>query len=116
MQQTSNTAYYLYWPEMSNTLSIIALVLAVVIFIFGYFTGARTNRTRIYLSIALATIIGAFTMPVIVKVGKFLGLLDKKPGIVFLLTVLMLFIAAIATNIYEIITITARDIGLPTRE
>ena len=99
------------WPMVNGTVSIVALVLAVMIFIFGMFSGARANKVRMVFAVCLSTVIGWFTMPMAVKLVSVLNMLDTMTGIVILITVMMVFVAALATTIYEIITVTLSDIG-----
>jgi hypothetical protein len=115
MQPIEN-ADLLVWPQMNSTASIIALVLALAIFFFGYYSGVRANRTRVIISVLIATAIGIFTMPYIVKIGKLLGIIKKEWGVVILLLLMMIFITALAVHVYEIITVTTKDIGLSVRE
>lgn len=104
------------WPVVNDTVSIIAIVLAVVIFIFGIFSGARANKVRMIFAVCLSTVIGWFSMPLAVKLVSTLHILDTKTGIVILITVMMAFVAALATTIYEIITVTLSDIGMASKK
>ncbi|MFH1156870.1 MAG: hypothetical protein V1793_23985 [Pseudomonadota bacterium] len=104
------------WPVINDTVSIVALVLAVVIFIFGMFSGARANKVRMIFAVCLSTVIGGFTMPLAVKVVSVLHMLDTVIGIVILITAMMAFVAALATTIYEIITVTLSDIGMASKK
>lgn len=112
---TENVASFV-WPVVNNTLCIVALVLAVMIFIFGMFSGARANKVRMVFAVCLSTAIGWFTMPLAVKLVLILNMLDTITGIVILITVMMAFVAALATIIYEIITVTLSDIGMASKK
>jgi len=90
--------------------------LAVVIFIFGIFSGARANKVRMIFAICLSTVIGWFSMPLAVKLISALQILDTKTGIMILITVMMALVAALATTIYEIITVTLSDIGMASKK
>ncbi len=46
------------WPVVNNTVCIVALVLAVMIFIFGMSSGARGNKVRMVFAVCLSTVIG----------------------------------------------------------
>lgn len=113
--QSENVVYF-FWPEISNTVSIAALVLALAVFVFGMFSGVRANKARIIFSVFLSTLIGWLTMPLAVKVASVLHLVNTKTGVVILVTAMMLFVAAVATSIYEIITVTFPDIGMASKK
>lgn len=102
----------LTWPNINFTLSIAALVLALSVFVFGLFSGVKANKVRIIFAVLLATVIGWLVMPLAIKAGTFLHLTGSATGIMIIVTVMMLFVAAIATSIYEIITVTFPDIGM----
>jgi hypothetical protein len=42
------------WPEVRSTVSIAALVMALMIFVFGSFSGARPNKIRIIFAVVLS--------------------------------------------------------------
>jgi hypothetical protein len=42
--------------------------------------------------------------------------LELQSGVVILVTVMMLLVAAVATSIYEIITVTFPDIGMAAKK
>lgn len=104
------------WPEMNNTVSIVALVLALAVFVFGAFSGARANKVRIIFAVCLATGIGWCAMPLAVKAASALHIAGTRSGIMILVTAMMFFVAAVATSIYEIITVTFPDIGMSSRK
>ncbi len=109
MQSESIT--YFFWPDFGNTVSIAALVLALAIFVFGMFSGVRANKVRLIFAVCLSTLIGWLTMPMAVKAASTLLLINSKTAVVILVTVMMLLVAAVATSIYEIITVTFPDIS-----
>jgi hypothetical protein len=104
------------WPEMNNTVSIVALALALAVFVFGAFSGARANKVRIVFAVCLATGIGWCAMPLAVKAASALHIAGTRSGIMILVTAMMFFVAAVATSIYEIITVTFPDIGMSSRK
>ncbi len=112
--QTENVIH-LFWPEINNTVAIVALVVALVIFVFAMFSGAQANKIRIIFAVVLSTAIGWFAMPLAIKAASTLGLMDMKSGVMILVTVMMFFVAAVATSIYEIITVTFPDIGMSAK-
>jgi len=111
----SETVLYFFWPEVNNTASIVALVLALAIFLFGAFSGAWANKIRIVVAVLLSTGIGWFAMPLAVKAARAFHILDTKVGVVILVTAMMVFVTAVATSIYEIITVTLPDVGLASK-
>ena len=112
--QAANVVHF-FWPEMNNTVSIVALVVALMIFVLGAFSGARANKIRIVFAVILSTMIGWFVMPLAVKAASALHIMDTNSGVVVLITAMMFFVAAVATSIYEIITVTFPDIGMSPR-
>ena len=113
--QSENVVYFV-WPEISNTMSIVALVLALAVFVFGLFSGVRANKARIIFAVCLSTLIGWLTMPLAVKAASALHLMNTKTGVVILVTVMMVFVAAVATSLYDIITVTFPDIGMAPKK
>ena len=107
----SDSVVNFFWPEFGNTVAIAALVLAMAIFVFGMFSGVRANKIRIIFAICLSTVIGWLTMPLAVKAASALHLMNSKTGVVILITVMMVLVAAVATSIYEIITVTFPDVA-----
>jgi hypothetical protein len=104
-----------FWPAVNNTASIVALALGGAVFLFGLFAGARANKVRLIFAVLLATAIGWFAMPLVIKGAQSLKLLETKTGGVVVISVMMGFVAALATSIYEIVTVTLADIGHGTR-
>jgi hypothetical protein len=104
------------WPEIGDTVSIVAVVLAVAIFVFGVFSGARANKVRMIFAICLSTVIGWFAMPLAIKAASTLHMLGTKTGVVILITVMMVFVSALAAIIYEIVTVTLSDIGMASKK
>lgn len=105
-----------FWPEIGNTASIVALVVALMIFVFAMFSGALANKIRIVFTVSLSTAIGWFAMPLAVKAASALSIMETKSGIMILVTVMMFFVTAVATSIYEIITVTFADIGMSPKK
>ncbi|MBN2034469.1 MAG: hypothetical protein JW836_14440 [Deltaproteobacteria bacterium] len=113
--QSENIAHFI-WPEISNTVSIVALALALAVFIFGAFSGVLANKLRIIFAVCLSTLIGWFTMPLAVKAASALHIMGTKTGVVILVTAIMFLVAVVATSIYEIITVTFPDIGMASKK
>jgi hypothetical protein len=114
LQQIPETsAQTLWWFPIHRTVSLIALVLACVIFVMSYFAGGRENKNRIFFSSVLAALIGIMVMPFLIKAGIWLGILNNEWGAGILISVDFIIIAAVAVNVYEIITVTAREARPP---
>lgn len=112
----SEAIIHFAWPNINFTLSIAALVLALAIFVFGLFSGVKANKVRIIFAIIISTVIGWLIMPLAIKAGTVLHMADSQTGIVIIITVMMLAVAAIATSVYEIITVTFPDIGMASKK
>ncbi|HPA14002.1 MAG TPA: hypothetical protein PKV75_01895 [Desulfobacterales bacterium] len=113
--QSENVLQFV-WPEISTTVSIVALALALAVFVFGMFSGVRANKFRIVFAVCLSTLIGWFTMPLAVKAASALHIVNTGTGVVILITAMMVLVAAVATSIYEIITVTFPDIGMASKK
>jgi len=111
----AETVIQLVWPGINNTVSVVALVLALAIFVFGAFSGARANKIRIVFAVCLSAGIGWCAMPLMVKAASVLHIADAGSGGMILVTAMMLFVAAVATSIYEIVTVTFPDIGMSAK-
>ena len=112
----AETVVRFFWPEFGNTVSIVALALALAVFVFAAFSGARANKVRIIFAVCLSTVLGWFIMPMAIKVASALHIVDTKAGIVMIVTAMMFLVAAVATGIYEIITVTLPDIGMASKK
>ena len=114
MQSGSFSAFY--WPDFGNTVGIAALVLAVAVVVFGIFSGARANKLRVIFAVILATALGWLIMPLALHGAAAVGLGGSKTGLMVLLSLMMLFVAYLATSIYEIITVSISDVGLASKK
>jgi len=103
----------IWWIPVNQTVAIVALALAVVIFIISYFAGGKENKGRILFSYLFASVSGILVMPLLIKAGTWLGLLNNDWGVTVLVMIDFVFIAAVAVNIYEIIIVTAREARPP---
>ncbi|MBN2357232.1 hypothetical protein JXO59_14040 [candidate division KSB1 bacterium] len=109
----SGTADSLYWFTINETISIVALTMGVLIFIIAYFAGGRDNRNKLIISTILSVIITSFALPLFLKLGRWLGLLESREGTIFILVLILLFLAALSCHIYEIVTVSAREARPP---
>jgi hypothetical protein len=101
------------WIPINRTISLIALTLGIAIFVISYFAGGKENNTKSLFSICFAVLIGFFSFPLFIKAGEWLGIMNSGYGKIAIITLVMIFVAAIATNIYEIVTVTAREARPP---
>jgi len=108
----SGTLMQFVWPDLGNTVSIAALVLAVAVLVFGMFSGARANNIRVLFSVVLSTALGWLIMPLALYAAAAMHLTDTRTGVVIMLTLMLLFVAYLATSIYEIITVSISDVGM----
>lgn len=106
----------LYWPDLGNTVSIAALVLAVAVFVFGLFSGARANKIRVLFAVILASLLGWLIMPLALQAAATVHLSSTRTGLMVMLTAMLVFVALLATSIYEIITVSISDVGLSSRK
>lgn len=114
MQSGSSVPFY--WPDFGSTVAIAALVLAIAVCIFGLFSGARANKLRVLFAVVLASLLGWLMMPMAIQGAAAVGLAGTKSGTMILFSVMMLFVAYLATSIYEIITVSISDVGLASKK
>ena len=101
------------WFDVSETLSFIALAVGVAILVIAYFAGGKENSSKLFFSIIVSTLVGVLVMPLFIKFGLWLGVLDTTGGVITLIILAMLFVSAVAANSYEIVTVTAREARPP---
>lgn len=106
---TERSGDLLVWFEIHPTVSIVAFALGAMIFIIAYFAGGKENFAKLWASILIALIISVLAMPMFIRFGHLFGLLKSKGGEIFVLLLVMIFISAVASHIYEIITVSARE-------
>jgi hypothetical protein len=97
------------WFKVDKTVSYIALVIGLFILIIAYFAGGRENKNKMLFSIASAAIIGILSLPLFIKFGLWIGILGHQWGTILLMTVFIIFIAALASHAYEIVTVSAKE-------
>jgi hypothetical protein len=114
LRQITEPAFQaMWWFPVHRTVTLIAVVLACVIFVICYFAGGRENKNRIFFSYIFAALIGIMVMPLLIKAGLWLGILNSEWGAAILTSVDFIVVAAVAVNVYEIITVTAREARPP---
>lgn len=104
------------WPDLGNTVSIVALVLALAVFVFGIFSGVRVNKVRVSFAVTLAAVLGWLIMPFALYAAAAVHLMDWKYGTMVVMSLMMLFVAMLATHIYEIITVSLSDMGMAAKK
>ncbi len=100
---------FLVWFPVNETISIVALTVGILIFIIAYFAGGKENFSKIIASTVISILIAMLAMPLFIKLGQFFGILNSREGEIFILVLLMFFIAGLSAHIYEIITVSARE-------
>ncbi len=99
----------LWWPQIHETVSLIAFVLGFLIMLIANFAGARTNRGKLIFAFLLTTVLGILAMQIILKVATDLGVLKYTWGTVAVIVVLILYITAVAIHLYEIVIVSSRE-------
>ncbi|MBN1997717.1 hypothetical protein JW935_09205 [candidate division KSB1 bacterium] len=102
-----------WWLPVSETLSIIALVLGGSIILFSYFAGGKENVSKIFFSFIVSTMSGLLAMPYIVRLGAYLDILNYEWGMMVVVMTDAVFVALVAVCAYEIVTVTAREARPP---
>jgi len=97
------------WFKVDKTVAYVALVVGLFIIIIAHFSGGKENRNKLLFSAACASVIGLLTFPLFVKFGHWIGLLGHKWGEIVLMTLFIIYIAALSCNAYEIVTVSAKE-------
>lgn len=97
------------WFKVDKTVAYVALVVGLFIIIIAYFSGGRENRHKLIFSILSSVVIGILTMPLFIKFGIWVGLFGYQWGEIVLMTIYVLYIAALSCNAYEIVTVSAKE-------
>ena len=114
-----------YWPKVkvlgsfSAIIIFVALTFGVVIYIIGYYAGARLNKPKILGAIIMATVVGVLgrSVEALARYKLTLWLNDAiKNEIVstivvdiFVYVVWIAFIAGISVHVYETFVVTAKE-------
>lgn len=96
--------------KFPTTICLIALMAGLLIIFVGYkYAGGIFNKKELSFSIFISSLIGTFTAPLLLKLAIRLGLHDNHImlGIVFIIEVI--FVAAVSSHAYEMVTVTARE-------
>ncbi|HPN33209.1 MAG TPA: hypothetical protein PK843_01735 [bacterium] len=97
------------WFKVDKTVAYVALVVGLFIIIIAYFSGGRENRPKLIFSILSSVVIGVLTLPLFIKFGIWVGLFGYQWGEIVLMTIYILYIAALSCNAYEIVTVSAKE-------
>ena len=104
----------MWWPEISDTITLVALILGFLIIVISYFAGARENSNKIFFSIILSTAITLLSMPLLIYATSWvLGSTQSRWGPIFMIFVAILFTATVAVHAYEIVVVSAREARPP---
>ncbi len=110
---TQTSQDLLWWPEFHSTVSIVALILGILVFVIAYFAGGVENKSKLLFSTTLAVLIGFLSMPLFIDFFAWLGILDSAYGKLSLFVLLIMFVAGLSCHSYEIVTVSAREARPP---
>jgi FtsH-binding integral membrane protein len=99
----------LWWPQIHETVSLIAFVLGFLLMLIANFAGARTNRGKLIFAFLFTSVLGILAMQIILKVAKDLGVLQYSWGTIAVIVALILYITAVAIHLYEIVIVSSRE-------
>lgn len=99
-----------YVPHFSNTVTWVAFILGIILYIIGYFGGIKQNLAKMIVSGSIAALIYVLARPVVNSIHLFLlnYLPEKLVGTV-LPILWIIYILGIALSIYETVTVTAKE-------
>ncbi len=113
-QATRTVEPIMWWPEISETITLVALILGFLIIVISYFAGARENSSKIFFSIILSTAITVLSMPLLIHATSWvLGSTQSLWATIFMIFVAILFTATVAVHAYEIVVVSAREARPP---
>ncbi|OQX87514.1 hypothetical protein B6D60_03745 [candidate division KSB1 bacterium 4484_87] len=116
-----------YWPKIeffgvySSMIVWISFILGIAIFLMARYAGARVNKVKIWLSIFSAVFIGMFSRSLNIFLRNFLYkiiILVASPVLASSIAdfisyfLWLLFTAGVAVHLYEIFTVTAKEVFL----
>lgn len=99
----------LWWPQIHETVSIIAFVLGFLIMLIANFAGARTNRAKLMFAFLFTSILGVLSMQIILKLAEQFGMMRYTWGSVAIITIVIIYITAVAIHLYEIVIVSSRE-------
>ncbi|MBN1479613.1 hypothetical protein JXA70_05025 [candidate division KSB1 bacterium] len=92
------------------TICLIALMAGLLIIFVGYkYSAGLYNKKELTFSIFISSLIGTLTAPLLLKLAIWLGVHDSHIilGIIFIIEII--FVAAVSSHAYEMVTVTARE-------
>lgn len=105
-----------HWPIINDTVPWVALIIGFLIYFIAYFAGGRLNKGKMIFAITFSVVIGALSFPLFEKLYILIaGQLGERFSWILTMLLFMAFVIAIGVNMYEIITVTARE-AHPTSE
>ncbi len=100
----------LRWPSFNDTVPLVALIIGFLIYLIAYFAGGRQNKNKIIFAAFFCVVIGALCMPLFEKLENIIaGLFGAQAGWIISMLLFMAYLAGVGINMYEIITVTARE-------
>ncbi len=98
------------WLPLGDTFVTVAIVVGIVIYIFGYYAGAKKNKAKVNMCIFLTTLLNFLAMPFAFKAYKFLSvMLTTTIGFILTVTIWMAFMVGVSVHMYEIFVVTAKE-------
>ena len=104
----SKTVMDFAWFDVgSNLVYYIAIAIGFfIIFISYFFAGGKKSKMRLLISITIGSLIGAFTLPLLLKIAG----PESNPVVIgFLILVDMVFIATVTCHLYEMVIIGTHE-------
>jgi hypothetical protein len=108
-----STDDFFWWLPVNDTVAYVALAIGAMIMFIAYFAGGKENMPRIIFSIFVSVIVGGLVMPLLVRGASWLGILSYDWGKMAVIVADLLVVATVATNTYELITVTAKEARPP---
>ncbi len=102
------------WFDVGNNL-VYYIAIAIgffIIFISYFFAGGKKSRMRLLLSIIVGTLVGVFTLPLLLQIA---GPQSSPIVIGFLIFLDMIFIATVTCHLYEMVIIGTHEAFSPPR-
>mgnify|MGYP006277328221 FL=1 len=109
-----STIHSFAWFDVGNNL-VYYIAIAIgffIIFVSYFFAGGRKSKMRIIMAITIGTLVGVFTMPLLLKIA---GTQSDPVVIGFLILLDMIFVATVTCHLYEMVIIGTHEAFTPPR-
>ena len=99
-----------YIPNLGTTVSWVALIVGIILYIIGYYGGIRFNLGKPIVAMAIGTIISVLARPLVNKLHTFVAAnISVTLAGVLIPLLWTVFIIGVAISMYETFTVTARE-------